>query len=385
MKKNRFAQAVVAFLPSFFAILAGFLLGFVILLAVNPNQAIQGIGIILKGGLNKGMSGMGQVLYFATPIIMTGLAVGFAFKTGLFNIGASGQFTMGAFAAIYVGVVMKSLPPAIHWLVAILASMIAGAIWGFLPGLLKATRNVNEVITSIMMNYIGMSAVNMMVRATIYNKLKNESLPVVSTANIPKWGLQEIFPYPSMNGGILIAVLCVMIVYIVLEKTTFGYELKACGYNRDAGLYAGIQAKRNMIYSMMISGALAGIGGGLLYLSGSGKYMKVIDVIATEGFDGISVALLGLSHPIGVLFAGVFIAYIKVGGFNLQLLNYDQEVINIITAAIIYFSAFALLFKTKIQSIITRNAIQKNEASDQKLEEATMESEERPMKEGDSQ
>lgn len=292
---------------------------------------------------------------------------------------------MGAFAAIYVGVVMKSLPPAIHWLVAILASMIAGAIWGFLPGLLKATRNVNEVITSIMMNYIGMSAVNMMVRATIYNKLKNESLPVASAANIPKWGLQEIFPYPSMNGGILIAVLCVMIVYIVLEKTTFGYELKACGYNRDAGLYAGIQAKRNMIYSMMISGALAGIGGGLLYLSGSGKYMKVIDVIATEGFDGISVALLGLSHPIGVLFAGVFIAYIKVGGFNLQLLNYDQEVINIITAAIIYFSAFALLFKTKIQSIITRNAIQKNEASDQKLEEATMESEERPMKEGDSQ
>ncbi|MPM43442.1 hypothetical protein SDC9_90116 [bioreactor metagenome] len=385
MKENRFAQAVVAFLPSFFAILAGFLLGFVILLAVNPNQAIQGIGIILKGGLNKGMSGMGQVLYFATPIIMTGLAVGFAFKTGLFNIGASGQFTMGAFAAIYVGVVMKSLPPAIHWLVAILASMIAGAIWGFLPGLLKATRNVNEVITSIMMNYIGMSAVNMMVRATIYNKLKNESLPVASAANIPKWGLQEIFPYPSMNGGILIAVLCVMIVYIVLEKTTFGYELKACGYNHDAGLYAGIQAKRNMIYSMMISGALAGIGGGLLYLSGSGKYMKVIDVIATEGFDGISVALLGLSHPIGVLFAGVFIAYIKVGGFNLQLLNYDQEVINIITAAIIYFSAFALLFKTKIQSIITRNAIQKNEASDQKLEEATMESEERPMKEGDSQ
>mgnify|MGYP001764346982 FL=1 len=385
MKKNRLAQAVVAFLPSFFAILAGFLLGFVILLAVNPSQAIQGIGIILKGGLNKGMSGMGQVLYFATPIIMTGLAVGFAFKTGLFNIGASGQFTMGAFAAIYVGVVMKFLPPAIHWFVAILASMVAGAIWGFLPGLLKATRNVNEVITSIMMNYIGMSAVNMMVRATVYNKLKNESLPVASAANIPKWGLQEIFPYPSMSGGILIAVLCVIIVYIVLEKTTFGYELKACGFNRDAGLYAGIQAKRNMIYSMMISGALAGIGGGLLYLSGSGKYMKVIDVIATEGFDGISVALLGLSHPIGVLFAGVFIAYIKVGGFNLQLLNYDQEVINIITAAIIYFSAFALLFKTKIQSIVTRNAVQKNEASNTMQDESTMESEERPMKEGDSQ
>ena len=354
LKRNRWIQSTLSVIPSLLAIVAGFLLGFLILLVVNPNQALEGIAIILKGGLNKGLAGMGQVLYFATPIIMTGLAVGFAFKTGLFNIGASGQFTMGAFAAIYIGVTMKGLPSSIHWLVAVLAAMIAGAIWGFLPGLLKAYRNVNEVITSIMMNYIGMSAVNIMIRATVYNKLKNESLPVAAAANIPKWGLNQLFPYSSMNGGILIAILCVFIIYIVLEKTTFGYELKACGLNKDAGLYAGINAKRNMVYSMMISGALAGIGGGLLYLSGSGKYMKVIDIIATEGFDGISVSLLGMSHPIAILFAGIFIAYIKVGGFNLQLLNYDQEIINIITAAIIYFSAFALLFRSRIQAFLTR-------------------------------
>jgi simple sugar transport system permease protein len=354
LKRNKWTQSVLAIVPSLLAIIAGLLLGFLILVIVNPNQALEGIAIILKGGLNKGMTGMGQVLYFATPIIMTGLAVGFAFKTGLFNIGASGQFAMGAFAAIYVGVTMKGLPPSIHWLVAVLAAMLAGAIWGFLPGFLKAVRNVNEVITSIMMNYIGMSSINIMIRATVYNKLKNETLPVATSANIPTWGLNQIFPYPSMNGGILIAIACVVIVYIILEKTTFGYELKACGFNKDAGLYAGINAKRNMVYSMMISGALAGIGGGLLYLSGSGKYMKVIDMIATEGFDGISVSLLGMSHPIGILFAGVFIAYIKVGGFNLQLLNYDQEIINIITAAIIYFSAFALLFRNRIQGFLTR-------------------------------
>lgn len=349
--KDRVRNFILAVTPSVLAVLAGFILGFIILLAVNHEQALAGILIILKGGLNKGLQGMGQVLYFATPIIMTGLAVAFAFKTGLFNIGASGQFTLGAFAAVYVGVVFKDLPGGLHWPLALGASLLAGALWGFLPGFLKAVSNVNEVITSIMMNYIGMSTVNILVKSTVYNKLKNESLPVQATANVPKWGLEKIFPYSSMNGGILIALVFVIVIYILLEKTTFGYELKACGFNLNAGLYAGINAKRNIVFSMMISGALAGLGGGLLYLSGSGKYLKVIDIIANEGFDGISVALLGMSHPFGVLVAGIFIAYIKVGGFNLQLLNYDQEVINIITAAIIYFSAFALLFRTRLEAL----------------------------------
>ncbi|HZW49470.1 MAG TPA: ABC transporter permease, partial [Bacillota bacterium] len=330
MKGSKLTKMARVILPSIMAVLAGVLLGFLIMLIVNPLQALQGIGIIFMGGFQKGAVGIGQTLYYATPIIMTGLAVGFAFKTGLFNIGASGQFILGSFAAVYVGVTMTWLPAGIHWLVALLAAMLAGALWGFVPGLLKAVSNVSEVITSIMMNYIGMSFVNMMIKATVYNKLKNETMPVAATANIPKWGLNQLFPYNSMNGGILIAVFCVIVIYIVLNKTTFGYELKACGFNKNASLYAGINAKRNIILSMMVSGALAGIGGGLLYLAGSGKYIKVIDIIASEGFDGISVALLGLSNPIGVLIAGLFIAYIQVGGFNLQLLNYDQEIIHII-------------------------------------------------------
>ena len=351
MKGRSVSKLTRAILPSVLAGLAGFLLGFVIMLIVNPQQALQGIGIILMGGFQKGAAGIGQTLYYATPIIMTGLAVGFAFKTGLFNIGASGQFMLGSFAAVYVGVTMTWLPGSIHWLVALLAAMLAGALWGMMPGLLKAVSNVSEVITSIMMNYIGMSLVNLLIKATVYNKLKNETMPVAEAANIPKWGLDLLFPYSSMNGGILIAVLCVIVIYIVLNKTTFGYELKACGFNKSASLYAGINAKRNIVFSMMISGALAGIGGGLLYLSGSGKYIKVIDIIASEGFDGMSVALLGLSNPVGILIAGLFIAYIQVGGFNLQLLNYDQEIINIITAAIIYFSGFVLVFQNNLEQV----------------------------------
>lgn len=349
MKGRRLSKMSRAILPSVLAALAGFLLGFLIMLFVNPQQALQGIGIILMGGFQKGAVGIGQTLYYATPIIMTGLAVGFAFKTGLFNIGASGQFMLGSFAAVYVGVTMTWLPGSIHWLVALLAAMLAGALWGLMPGLLKAVSNVSEVITSIMMNYIGMSLVNLLIKATVYNKLKNETMPVAATANIPKWGLNQLFPYNSMNGGILIAVVCAIVIYIVLNKTTFGYELKACGFNKNASLYAGINAKRNIIFSMMISGALAGIGGGLLYLAGSGKYIKVIDIIASEGFNGMSVALLGLSNPIGILIAGLFIAYIQVGGFNLQLLNYDQEIINIITAAIIYFSGFVIVFQSNVE------------------------------------
>jgi simple sugar transport system permease protein len=282
---------------------------------------------------------------------MTGLSVGFAFKTGLFNIGSSGQFTFGAFAAIYIGVKWTFLPPEIHWLAALLGAMAAGAVWGMGPGLLKAFANVNEVITSIMMNYIGMYLVNMLIVKTIYDPLKNQTRPIAKTAILPKAGLDKLFNANNLNIGILIAVLFVIIMYILLHKTTFGYELKACGQNKEASRYAGINEKKSIILAMTIAGALSGIGGGLLYLSGSGKYIHVLDVLAPEGFSGISVALLGMSHPIGILFAGLFIAHITVGGFNIQLYSFVPEVINMIIAAIIYCGAFALLFKNLIGKI----------------------------------
>lgn len=348
MDKKKFDYTGV--LSSVFAIVIGLLVGLVILLICNPGQAVPGFVTILTGAFTHGAKGVGQVFYYSTTIILTGLSVGFAFKTGLFNIGASGQFIVGGFGAVYVGIMCENLG-SFHWVVALLAGVLLGAVWGSVPGLLKAFFNVNEVISAIMMNYIGMYAVNWFVKSykPIFNNLRNESKPVLSTANIPKMGLDKIFPESSINGGFLIAVLAVIIIYIVLDKTTFGYELKAVGYNRDASRYAGINEKKSIILSMVIAGAIAGLAGACLYLAGTGKHIEIVDVIADEGFTGISVALLGLCHPIGILFSGIFIAYLTAGGFYLQLFEFSTEIIDIIVAIIIYFSAFALIVKILIQ------------------------------------
>ena len=344
-------------LSSVIAILFGLFIGFIILLISNPGQAVGGFTAILTGAFSDRKS-MGQVLYFATPIILTGLSVGFANKTGLFNIGASGQFIFGAYAAIYVGVHWTFLPAPLHCLAALIASMLAGALWGAIPGLLKAYRNVNEVISCIMTNYIGMYLVNYLITKTVFDSLKNQSKRVASSAVIPKFGLDLIFRdgnnVSSANGGILIAILVGIIIYVILEKTKFGYEQKACGLNRDAAFYAGINEKRSIILSMVIAGALAGLGGALLYLAGSGKGIDVLDVLAAEGFNGIPVALLGLNNPIGIIFSGLFIAYLNQGGFTMQLFDYPPQVIEIIIAVIIYSSAFSLLVKNVLKSMAKR-------------------------------
>jgi ABC-type uncharacterized transport system permease subunit len=341
---------MVGLLSSIFAIVVGLLFGFIVLLFSNPSQAVPGFFTILTGSFTHGLKGVGQVFYYATPIILTGLSVGFAFKTGLFNIGTPGQFIVGAFAAVVVGIRGDFLGSA-QWIVAMLASIVAGALWALIPGALNAYFNVNVVIACIMMNYIGMYLINFIVKGskTLFDSLRNQSLPIHNTAKIPKMGLDVLFPESSVNGGFFIAVLAVIIIHIVLNKTTFGFELKAAGFNRDASKYAGMNEKRNIILSMMIAGALAGLAGGLLYLAGSGKHIEVVDVLASEGFTGISVALLGLSSPFGILLAGLFIAYITAGGFYLQLFEFSTEIIDIIVAVIIYFSAFALIIKNFIE------------------------------------
>lgn len=346
---------------SIFSILIGLLFGLIILMVSNPAQAVDGFVIILKGGFSTGAKGMGQVLYFATPLILTGLSVGFAFKTGLFNIGAAGQFIMGAFAAVYIGVHWTFLPAPWHWIVALIGAAVAGGLWALIPGLLKAYLNVHEVIATIMMNYIGMYLANYLVKLYVYDSKKGLSLNVAESAVLPKGGLDYIFYNPlgstkdlsTVNCGIWIAILIAIVIYIILNKTTFGYELKACGYNPHASKYAGINDKRNIVLSMVIAGMLAGLGGGLLYLAGAnGRHIKVVDVLAAEGFNGIPVALLGLSNPIGIIFSAIFISYITQGGNYLQTLNFVPEVIDIIIACIIYFSAFSLIFRTLLPRFI---------------------------------
>ncbi|MBP7320021.1 MAG: ABC transporter permease [Lachnospiraceae bacterium] len=344
-------ESVLSFCSSILAIICGLLIGLIILLVSNPSQAGAGFEAILMGSFANGTRGIDMMLYLSVPIIMTGLSVGFAFKTGLFNIGVTGQFTAGAFAAIWVGIKFTFLPSSIHWLVAVFAAMIAGAIWGMVPGLLKAYLNVNEVISSIMMNYIGMYTVNMLVQKHLYDSLKNQSVAVAESANLPKGFFDQIIPDTKMTIAILIALFFVILVYIIMNKTTFGYEIKACGKNKEATRYAGINSKRNIVLSMVIAGALAGIGGAMLYLAGTGKYWQVLDVLAPEGFQGISVALLGASNPIGILFSGLFIQHLTLGGLNLQLYDYAPEVIDIIIASIIYCGALSLLFKGILRKI----------------------------------
>ena len=364
-KKKIFLKSEIldSFLSSLVAIIIGLFFGFLILLLSNPNQALAGFKTILLGGFSGGAKGIGDTLYFATPIILTGLSVGFAFKTGLFNIGAPGQFVVGSFFAVYVGILFPL--GSFHWIAALLTGLLGGALWGLLPGLLKAYKNVNEVIASIMMNYIGIYMVNMLVRDNplIFDTLRNQSKFPEQTAIIPKMGLNMIFRGSTVNGGFLIAVIAVIVVYFILNKTTFGYELKAVGHNRDASRYAGINEKRSIVLSMVISGALSGLGGALLLLAGAGKHLEVVDVLPVEGFNGVPVALLGMSHPAGIFLAALFIAHLGRGGFYLQRFNFVPEIITMITSSIVYFSAFSLIMKNNITRIRKKFQKEKNDAN----------------------
>jgi simple sugar transport system permease protein len=221
-----------------------------------------------------------------------------------------------------------------------------------------------------MMNYIGMYGVNYLIKiSNVYDKLKNQTANVAKSAMLPYGGLDKVFfekignlvRPSSLNIGIFIAVIAAVVVYVLLNKTTFGYELKACGHNREASRYAGVNEKRSILLSMVIAGMLSGLAGAVMYLAKSdGLHIDVVDVLAPQGFNGIPVALLGLSNPIGIIFSGVFIAHIEQGGYYLQKLSYMPEIIDIIIGAIIYFSAFSLLFRGAIASLTKRRGIKKD-------------------------
>lgn len=333
---------------SLLAILIGLLVGFVVLIVTNPRSSLPAFATILQGGFLHGARGFGNVIFRAVPIILTGLSVGFAFRTGLFNIGVTGQFTVGAFTAVYIGV--NKNWGQFTWFYALIFAMLAGMVWALIVGAMKAYRNVNEVIASIMMNYVGMFFVNFLIKQTAYDDVHSRTLPP-RNAYLPKAGMDKIFPRSSLNVGIVFAVIAAIVIYIILEKTTFGFELKAVGFNRHAGRYAGINEKRSIMLSMAIAGALAGLGGGLVYLSDVGKYISLSNTLLPEGFDGISVALLAQNHPIAILFSGLFISHITYGGSNLQLYKMEPEIIQVITASIIYVSALSLFLRQFVAKV----------------------------------
>jgi len=357
-------EALYDFLSSIVVIIIGLLIGLLILLISDASQAFTAFGTILTSGFSS-MRNLGDVLLLSAPIILTGLSVAFAFKTGLFNIGASGQFTIGGFTAVYISLEFTFIPAPLRIIVAILAATFTGALWGAIPGLLKAYRNVHEVIGSIMTNYIGMLLVNHLILTRIFDPL-GTSRRLESESTLPTLGFENIFTdgvrHSHINMGILIAIAIAILIYVVLEKTTFGYELKACGFNKDAAEYAGINAKRNIVYSMMISGALAGLAGAINFMGGAGLAMGTADVLAPEGFVGISVAFLALSNPIGVIFSGLLISYLTLGGSGLQGYGFSFELIQMVIAIIIYFCAFVFLVKSFLKKRALRFSKLKEES-----------------------
>ena len=356
MKKDN--QMLVGIISSVISIAVGLLFGFILLMILNPAKAGLGMGTMLTTAFSN-MDQFGKMLYQASPLMMCGLSVGFAFKTGLFNIGASGQYTIGAFFALF-GAIGLHLP----WWACLILSCIGGAIWGIFPGLFKALFNVNEVITSIMFNWIGMFLVNLLLAnlpfmlSAYYGVGTTDRTAALSDANpsaiIPRGGLDRIFGNSSwINISIFIAVAVAILMWFILFKTTFGYELMACGFNKEASRYAGINANRNIVLSMIIAGALSGLGGGIYYLAGTIQYVLEKSILSM-GFDGIPVALLANSHPIGTIFSALFISYIKVGGSAMQP-NFSSETINIIISVIIYLAAFALLTKLIIARFLQKS------------------------------
>lgn len=360
MKKLKESPSFISVLSSLISIVIGVVLGFILLVVLKPESALTGISNMLTTGISS-LEKIGKVLYTSMPIMLTGLSVAFAFKTGLFNIGAAGQYVVGGFFAIYAGI-MWNFP----WWAALLVAMTIGAIWGLIPGIFKSLLNVNEVITSIMLNWIGLYSVNVIMSNTKYIQDTPERTARLALKNpsavLPKLGLDQLFNSNLVSIGVIIAIIVAIVIYIVLNKTTFGYELKACGHNKNASKYAGINDNRNIVLSMVIAGALAGLGGGLYYLNGGAQF-TLGKILPGAGFNGIPVALLASSNPIGVIFSSIFVSYIQVGGEAMQP-EYAPESITIIISIILYLSAFSLLFKNIISNYLKKRKSNKEEVNE---------------------
>ncbi|WP_045515151.1 ABC transporter permease [Neobacillus niacini] len=326
---------------SLISIILGLIAGGLLMLFIGASP-VEGYTYLFQGAL-KNISRIGDTLATATPLIFTGLAVAFAFRTGLFNIGAAGQMLIGGLAATAVALTMDLSRPILI-LVMVLAGIIGGSLWAFIPGLLKARFNVHEVVSTIMMNWIAYWVVYYIVPANFKGGTETESKLISETASLKMPLLTEMFQGSYINMGIFFAVLAVIVIAFIINKTTLGYELKAVGFNRHAAEYAGMRVNRNIILSMLISGALAGLGGVALY-TGNASSMQ-IGILPSQGYDGIAVALLGANSPIGVFFAAVLFGILYSGtGFMNAMIEIPPELANTIIAIIIYFAATSVLIQ----------------------------------------
>ena len=375
-------QKVVA---SLLSILIGLVVGSLVILivgltskSISTKGAWEGIRLIFAGIFSTGRdatgalswgfnpTSLGNMLFRATPLIMTGLSIAVAYKTGLFNIGAPGQYLMGTMVSLMLALSLptETMGAFLVWLIAFLGGMLAGALWGAIPGLLKAFLNINEVLACIMTNWVAanlvtwlfdISSFKNMVEGTKSGYIYKTTYNGVATA---KLGLDKLFPGSQVNAGILVAVLFAIVMYILINKTTLGYQLKACGSNRHAARYAGIKDKRNIVLSMAIAGSMAGGGAALYYLSGNTEFFwSTYQSLPATGFNGIPVALLAVNNPIAVIFTAIFMSMLDIIGLQLtNLTAYNEYITDVIIAAIVYLSAFALVIRMMIAPKKKRSA-----------------------------
>ena len=361
--------AVQTLLASLFCIVLGLVVGYVVLLAINPAGAGKAITAILQNFLyfprpEVALEYFGSTLAKTAPLLMCTLSVLFAYKVGLFNIGASGQYAVGAGFALYFGIHYGA-----PWWLCLLLAMLGGAALGAIAGALKAYLNVNEVIACIMLNWISLYAVN-----TVLTGVKESgttyTLPLRTNnpkALIPHLGLQHLFADNRyVTIAIPLSVIFAILVWVVLDKTKLGYELKATGLSVNAAKYAGMKEKKNIILTMAISGALAGLGAGFLYLCGIEQWSCAQTAVPNMGFNGIAAAFLGGIHPIGAIFSSFFIQHITSGGAYVDKMVYCSQISDLIAAIIIYFCGFVLFFKHVMRSGIRKREEKKANAADKK-------------------
>ena len=369
-KKNILSNgAVQTLLASLFCIILGLVVGYVVLQVINPQGAGRAITAILQNFLyfprpEVALEYFGSTLAKTAPLLMCTLSVLFAYKVGLFNIGASGQYAVGAGFALYFGIHYGA-----PWWLCLLLAMLGGAALGAIAGALKAYLNVNEVIACIMLNWISLYVVN-----TVLTEVKESgttyTLPLRTNnpnALIPHLGLQHLFADNRyVTIAIPLAVIFAILVWVVLDKTKLGYELKATGLSINAAKYAGMREKKNIILTMAISGALAGLGAGFLYLCGIEQWSCAQTAVPNMGFNGIAAAFLGGIHPIGVIFSSFFIQHITSGGAYVDKMVYCSQISDLIAAIIIYFCGFVLFFKHVMRTRIRKTEDKKVKSADKK-------------------
>ena len=358
MKKNIWKNnGIQSLLASLACVVLGMLLGYIVLLFINPDGAGEAVATIIKNFLTYSRPEtqakyFGNTLVKTAPLLMCALAILFAYKVGLFNIGVAGQYCAGIAVSLYAAL-------AWHWgwLPCMLLAMLSGAVLGTISGLLKSYCNVNEVISGIMLNWITLYLTNMLL-----TKVKEDTSPYTyvlqhnnPSAVLPSLGLGRFFNNNQYVGlAIPLAVLIAIVVWVVLEKTRFGYELRATGNNKNAAKYCGMAEKRNIILTLAISGMLAAMGASMLYLSGYEQWQCSTSSVPGMGFNGIAAAFLGGLNPIGTILASFFIQHITAGGAYVDKSMYCAQISDLISAIIIYLCGFVLLMKYAMNSAIAR-------------------------------